>query len=145
MMGRWKWMLRLLRTGAMRLYPNNLDTAALSWDANTWYYVALVADTAGAGAGEAQYSIYRAADGDSNVTLLASGVGAEIDAGGQGYAAGSGEAPGNDFRAMDFEADEVHLSRVARSEEYLNGALVPEPTSVALILLGLPLIARRRK
>lgn len=147
---RWDWSLGLTTNGAFRLRgdPGTIQTDGLTWDSNTWYYIALVADTNGQASGNALYSFYRGTNFAPSLTLIGSVVGTAVVNNGAGsvssFSIGSGVTPGAPNRTLTFFADEVHYSDVARSEIYLQDKLLPEPTTAALVGLGSLLLLRRR-
>lgn len=135
------WTFGLNPNGGFRLFGNTAggvahSTAGLTWENDLWYYVALVADTAGSGAGlgEARYSFYRATNGATALTLVDSIIGnAATNVSASNFRiAGETAASTRTFHGF---IDEVHYSGVARSEQYLL-AHVPEPTHAMLIAFG---------
>jgi hypothetical protein len=135
------WSLGVTSTGALTVFGNNggsisYTSNSLIWDANTWYNLSLVADTTG---GITTYTLYRAANGDSALTLIGSF---------EGYAPGAlGASPGIFSIGGDSSTtaagrryggllDEVQYSNVARSEAYLLAAVIPEPSAACLLSLA---------
>jgi len=97
---RWDWSLGLTTNGAFRVRgdPGTIQTAGLTWDSNTWYYIALVADTTGQTPGNALYSFYRGTNFAPSLTLVGSIVGLAVVNDDTGAAdtffVGSGTVPG---------------------------------------------------
>lgn len=133
------WSLGITSTGAVTLFGNNggsisFTSTALTWDPNVWYNMSLVVDTTGA---SALYTIYRAQDGATALTLVGSVTGyAPGNIGSAGVFSIGGDSnsttAGRRFGGL---LDEVQYSNVARDQTYLL-ASVPEPTTVGLTLLG---------
>lgn len=145
------WSLGLTTTGALTLFGNNggslaLTSSALTWNSNVWYNVSLVADTTG---GVTTYTVYRAANGASALTLVATGTGyvpENIGANGVFSIGGDSNstAVGRRFGGL---LDETQYSNVARDQAYLLSS-IPEPNVVGLSLLGGLLVfvyCKRRK
>src|SRR5690606_31240769 len=111
---RWDWRLGLSANGALILGGGSgtIATSNLSWDASTWYYLALVADTTGLPPGQARYTFYRATEADNWLTALGSFIGNAVVNDGAGgstnFYVGSGSNPGASGRNLTFIADEVH-------------------------------------
>jgi len=137
----------LTSTGAMKTFGNvtdssfNISTSGLTWNLNTWYYVALVVDTTGQDAGMAEFSFYRAAYGDTSLTLLHSTTGLAPGDANSGLSIG-GETTANS-RSFQGYIDEVQFSNIARSADYLATYAIPEPSAIALGAIGIGLILLR--
>lgn len=134
----------LTTTGAMKAYGNvtggsfNISTSGLTWEIDTWYYVALVVDTTGQEAGMAEYNFYRAAYGTESLSLLHTAIGQAPGDADSGLTIG-GETSAN-ARTFQGYMDEVHFSNIARSEDYLSSyGVIPEPSTSLLVCLGLGL------
>jgi hypothetical protein len=124
------------------------NTQSLSWQAGTWYYLALVADPSVAGlqAGQSQYTLYRRTlEGALSQVDQFTAATATFSGGGQFRIGGedSGTETDRDFYG---NLDEVHYSNIARPLSYLqNSSAVPEPASLGLLCAGGLLMLRRRR
>jgi hypothetical protein len=154
------WSLGITSTGALRVFSNNtvgaqpsvgVSSSALTWTPGVWYYVALVSDDSFGTADTAQWTVYRAKDGDTALGTPLINVLAKRSAPTNGFGLGGDVNTGDDGlnRAFNGFIDEAHFSNVVRSESYLTGALVavPEPSSLFLIgcaVMGFSAARRRR-
>lgn len=120
-------------------------TSGLDWVSSTWYYVALVVDTAGGGVGTSSFTAYRSPLGGP-FEQVGSTVLNDIVASGQNLTLGdvSGDPASREF---DRIVDEVHFSDIARSETYLFKSTfdIPEPSTVFLTLVGAGILGLQRK
>jgi hypothetical protein len=121
----------------------NLSTSGLTWNPDTWYYVAMVVDTAGQEAGMAEFSFYRAAYGDTSLSLLYSAVGQAPGDANSGLTIG-GDTVANS-RTFQGYIDEVQFSNIARSADYLATYAIPEPSTVALGVIGMGFVLFRSR
>ena len=140
--GHLDWSLGLQANGGFHLYvgatPTDIyKTAGLTWTPGTWYYIALVVDSngTGAGAGESLFSFYRRKKGDETMTLIDSVVLAEPIILTDTALFHVDYSDGNDAtRRLNFTADEVHYSRVARSVTYLESYSVIQPKGTVIVV-----------
>lgn len=160
------WSLGIINTGQLRVFSNNgvpnpldppnnypslvLTSSALTWETDVWYYVALVSnDAATPDVSTAQWTVYRAKDGDIALGSPVINVEAKRSAPQNGFGVGGDTNTSDDGlnRAFRGFIDEAHFSKGARSESYLTGALVPEPSSSFLVgcaVIGFAAARRRR-
>jgi uncharacterized repeat protein (TIGR01451 family) len=95
--------------------------AGVDWDNDTWYYIALVADTNGQAAGMAEYTVYRrTGTAESGFEIIGTAVRPAVVSDGESFFAGTSPSPGAVARVLDFTCDEVHYSKAARSQSYLE-------------------------
>ena len=118
------WGLALDASGQFKLGSDTTRLTIandLAWDKNTWYYIAMTADTSGGGAGQSVFTVYRGVLGAKQLATVGSvtlpDVG--VSAGGETFSVGS---YGSDLpsRKVDFFCDEVQFSRVVRPLDYLD-------------------------
>lgn len=135
------WSLGVTSAGALTVFGNNggslsYTSSSLNWDLNTWYNLSLVADT---NAGITTYTLFRAANGDTSLTLVGSFTGYAPGTLGSAGVFSIGGDSNSTFASRRYGGllDEVQYSNVARDEAYLLASVapVPEPSTVGLLTL----------
>lgn len=138
--------LRLqIDTGSTIIYPS---TSSLTWEADTWYHVAVTYDTNTAAANDSTIKFYRNIVGDTEATLIGT-LNNQLDlhswtAGEQRLSLG-GPTTNNTGRSLGSNAllDEVRWYNAALTEFNLG---IPEPATACLIVTGaLGVILKRRQ